>query len=357
MDIKTLAVELQSLGVKVPETYTGRKGGAGPAEGQTIILDGCYLNVPTQSWFVSQSPYSVEMSDGSFVLKKNVDNVLDVSFPDRPKYYDLETKSGVSSEKIALLHGSNCLASTVYQSCAYWNTDMQCKFCGIGLSLDSGETVIEKSPEDLAFAAERAGELDGAKHVTLTTGMRLDNASGIEHLLQCVEKIKNRADIPVHVQICPPEKQDVFDKLKRAGADTIGIHIETCNMDILEHFAPGKARTGLQTYINCWEYAVAVFGRNQVSSFVIAGLGQKLDSVLADAEFLCGIGVFPYVLPLRPVPGTAIEKLRPPLPEDMIIIYEQLSCILKKHGMSSKKSKAGCVRCGACSCLSLFEKE
>jgi len=50
MNFTELRVNLQSLGVNVPEDHAGRKGGAGPSEGQVIIVNGTYISVPTNSW-------------------------------------------------------------------------------------------------------------------------------------------------------------------------------------------------------------------------------------------------------------------------------------------------------------------
>jgi radical SAM protein (TIGR04043 family) len=357
MNLKRLCVELQSLGVRVPEQFSGKKGGAGPSEGNVIMIDGHYISVPTQSWFVASSPYRIEKDGSDFVLFYEQDSVCKIQLPTRPAYYDLETESGIALDKIALIHGSNCLASTVYQDCVYWNTDNRCAFCGIGISLAKEATVLEKEPQDLGYAAEMARRLDNAEHVTLTSGAWADEDQGIDHILRCIESIKSGAAIPVHVQICPPREMDVFDRLKESGADTVGVHIETCSMDILNRIAPPKAHIGWDRYIKSWERAVSVFGKNQVSSFIIAGIGEKPDGILNGAELLCSRDVFPYVLPLRPVPGTVLETNRPPAPEEMIFIYEGLSSLLRKYNLSSDLSKAGCVRCGACSALALFEKE
>jgi len=145
--------------------------------------------------------------------------------------------------------------------------------------------------------------------------------------------------------------------LRAAGADTIGIHIETLDMDILRRVAPAKARCGIERFRAAWQQAVALFGKNQVSSFLIAGLGETAESLIEGAVELCGMGVFPYVLPLRPVPGTRLERERPPSVAYMLEVYAAVAAALQEHGLSSAASRAGCVRCGACSCLSLFEDD
>lgn len=357
MLIKELSVDLQSLGVSVPENFAGRKGGAGPSEGQVLVINGYYINVPTQSWFVKSSPYRIEKTGSSFALLKHNQVISEAGIPPRPRFYDLQTKSGIPLDQIALIHGKDCLASTIFQDCIYWNNDLQCKFCGIGLSFASGATVLEKMPDDLGFAAKKAHQLDSIEHVTLTMGARANEKTGIEHLLNCIRSIKSKLDIPIHIQVCPPQEMNIFDRLKEVGADTVGIHIETCSMEILKKVAPSKARIGLEIFTSSWKHAVAVFGKNQVSSFIIAGIGESPEKVLEGAELLCNLGVFPYLLPLRPVPGTRLEQQKPPLSDTMLLLYEQLAVLLRKHQLSSKLCKAGCVRCGACSSLRLFEKD
>ncbi|MFC1591127.1 MSMEG_0568 family radical SAM protein [Thermodesulfobacteriota bacterium] len=350
-------VELQSLGVRMPRIAAGRAGGAGPSEGQVLIVDGRYITVPAKSWYVDHSPYSVVPNGKALHLLKHDQPICDIALPQRPQFYDQDTTGGVPGEHVALMHGKECFASTVYQHCLYWNSAQQCAFCGIGLSLAGGATVLKKDPAHLAAAAEQAMRLDGARHVTLTTGAQEDEQQTMQHLARCTSMIRSATALPVHVQVCPPERPDDLVMLKDAGADTIGIHIESINADTLRRIAPQKARYGLDGYRKCWEQAVALFGENQVSSFLIAGLDADLDDVVRGAELLCSLGVFPYVLPLRPVPGTQLESWMPPAAEEMSSVYRQVAALLAKHSLSSTQSKAGCVRCGACSALQFFEKE
>jgi len=355
MDLRTVQVELQSLGVRVPDSCPGRRGGAGPAEGQVLVLEGRAVSVPMRSPYVSASPYALEQRGSSLFLMRETAKVGEVFLPARPRYYDLTTPCGVSFEKIALTHGTDCLASTVYQDCVYWKTSAGCAFCGIGLSLEQHSTVLEKAPDDLGLVAEKAASLDGVTHVTLTTGMRISEKTVIGHLAGCVQAIKQQSGLPVHVQLCPPEELSGLEVLRNAGADTIGIHIETFDAGALARSAPAKASRGIKPYILAWKHAVAVFGKNQVSSFLIAGLGEDPASILSGAELLCGLGVFPYLLPLRPIPGTAFAETKPPAPEVMYYLYERLGAMVRGNGLSSRASAAGCVRCGACSAIALFE--
>jgi radical SAM protein (TIGR04043 family) len=349
-----LHVELQSLGVRTPPDLPRRRGGAGPAEGVVIILNGRFLNVPTESSYVASSPFEIKSSNGSLFLFRDGTVIEKVYLPRRPCFYGLKTPDGIFFDKLALVHGKDCFATTVYQDCLYWQSKDTCAFCGIGISLRNHHTVLEKHPEALALVAKHAKLLDNVTHATLTTGIRISERETVCHLARCIAAIKKETNLPIHVQICPPSNMNYIEWLKNAGADTVGIHIESFDRTALKRFAPSKAAFGFDSFISAWKHAVSVFGMNQVSSFIIAGLEEDEKSIIEGAELLCELGVFPYVLPLRPVPGTPLESARPPDPDAMVRVYQQTGVLLKKYGLSTDAFKAGCVKCGACSSICLF---
>jgi biotin synthase-related radical SAM superfamily protein len=139
--------------------------------------------------------------------------------------------------------------------------------------------------------------------------------------------------------------------LANAGADTIGIHIESFDPTVLKEVCPGKAETSLKRYFEIWKHSVKLFGENQVSSFIIAGLGESDDSILEGSARMAEIGVIPFLVPLRPIIGTEFENMSPPNPRRMISLYKRTAEILETYGVNPAKSKAGCVRCGCCSAI------
>lgn len=349
-------VELQSLGVRVSNKEGNREGGAGPAEGSTFIIDGRPVTIPVAGSFVSCSPYHLQKSQGSkYFLYKNNEGVALVDRVTKPEFYGLSTSEGTRYSQIALLHGSDCLASTVIQKCAYWETGKRCRFCGIELSLKQKKTIKKKTPAQLAEVAEAAWERGLVKHVVLTSGTIKQTRREVSYLASCARAIKNRTGLPIHVQFCPPEDYEEMQELKNAGVDTVGIHIESFDFKILSVIAPAKAKAGLKQYAKAWEKAVEIFGKNQVSSFLIAGIGEKEESLIEGGRFLAERGVYPFVVPFRPIPGTLMDMVKPPSPNYMDIIYSEISRIITANNLSFTKNKAGCVRCGACSAITLYE--
>lgn len=354
MEAKDLKVDLLCLGARVVSGVDkGRRGGAGPAAGGMFIFGGTVTNVPTQSWFVSRSPYSVEVESGRYVLRRAGERITEVRFP-VAKFQELTTRDGVPYRKIALLHGSNCVASTTIQTCAYWNTPRRCKFCAIELSLRSGATIAKKSPEQLAEVIAAAQKMDHVTHVTLTTGTTATPDKGIRHLAACATVIKEATGLPIHAQFEPPDDLSVMDLLCDS-VDTIGIHVESFDRAVLKEIAPCKAEISLQQFIEAWKRGVELFGDTQVSSYIIAGLGERDESIIEGSNLLVELGVYPFLVPLRPIPGSDMEQWRPPSPDRMRQLYEVVREILRERGMSWRRNKAGCVRCRACSALADFE--
>nr|QNS30080.1 hypothetical protein GZ26G2_53 [uncultured archaeon GZfos26G2] len=354
METKNLKVDLLCLGARASGLDKGRKAGAGPAAGGMFLFGGTVVNVPTQSWFVAQSPYTVEAENGGrYAIKREGERITEVKFP-QAKFQELKTKDGIPYYKIALLHGANCLATTTIQTCVYWNTAKRCKFCAIELSLKSGATIAKKTPEQLAEVALAAQKLDHVKHVTLTTGTTPTPDKGIDHLLEIASAIKEATGLLIHAQFEPPEDLRIIDRLSDS-VDTVGIHGECFDREVLKHVAPCKAEIPFQHYVDAWKRSVDVFGDSQVSSYVIAGLGESDESIISGSKLLAELGVYPFIVPLRPIPGSMLEKEKPPSPDRMRAIYEQVAVILRDTGVSQKKNKAGCVRCRACSALPDFE--
>ena len=353
--IEELKTEVQSLGVRISLGTGGgcriREGGAGPAEGATLLLDGTPASVPAFSGFVSASPFRLECIRGGWALFRGEERIdLPVALPCEPPFYRESTAEGVPYRKIALMHGVDCLASTVLQACSYWGTRSACRFCGVGLSWKAGKTVLRKEPGLLADVAREAKKA-GARHVTLTAGSTKERRVEWQLFREAARAIRKAANLPVHVQVMPPITTRQMEMLREDGVASIGIHLESFDPAVLRKTAPCKASIPMEEYVRAWEDAVAVFGRNQVSSFLLMGLGEDPRSLLDGCERLASIGVYPYLVPFRPIPGTSLAHRKPIRPECAKEIYGEAARILEAQDLHWCAVRAGCVRCRGCSAL------
>lgn len=352
----TLLTELQSYGVRIEGNLGGRRGGAGPSDAGFVWVEGYPVSFPFASGFVATSPFALRREDdGGWGLYRGDRRLAGAEVPPRPRIYDLTTSDGIPYWQIALLH-LDSLASTVIQTCVYWGKEEQCRFCGIELSLEAERTIPVKKPEHLAEVAVAAKELDGAADFTLTTGTTRGPDKGALYSGRCAEAVKEASGLPVQVQFEPPEDLSVLRTVKDMGADSVGIHIESFDPEVLAWVAPAKARTGVEGYFRAWERAVEAFGPGQVSTYVILGMGEDPEITVAGCRRAVDMGVYPFVVPLRPIPGSLMEDLAPPAADYMESMYRQIVPYVLSRGLGSWDVRAGCARCQACSVMGAFEQ-
>ena len=353
-DVSSLIMDVQARGLRVEAEMERRSGGAGPTDSGMLWIEGYPVTAPTGNATAATSPYLLKAEDDGYGIYRDDVRVASARAEQRPRFYDLKTADGISYEKIALLH-LDSLASTVVQTCAYWGNADQCTFCGIGLSLESGRTIVKKTPEMLAEVAVAARDLDGAVDATLTTGSSRGVDRGARYVGRCGQAVKEASGLPVEVQFEPPLDLDVINEVGDMGIDSVGIHVETFDPLVLARVAPAKAASGIESYFAAWERAVKVFGEGQVSTYVILGMGEDPEVTIAGARRAIDIGVYPFVVPLKPVAGSLMEDWPSPSREYVEPIYRRIQAYMTLRGMNSGTAKAGCARCQACSGLKSLE--
>jgi radical SAM protein (TIGR04043 family) len=339
-------VDIAVRGVRV-DAPVARRGGAGPSDDGHLVVNGANAALPIDS----ESPYVVR--DGR-LWDGTVDTGLSIQVVRRPKFYDLVTADGVPYNQIALLHGADVLATTVVQTCIRYVEAERCRFCTIEESLRAGTTVPVKTPDQLAEVAQAAVRLDGVKQMVLTTGTSAGADRGARHLARCVRAVRAAVPtLPIQVQCEPPADLSALAELHDAGATAIGIHVESLDDEVRRRWMPGKARTSLADYEAAWDEAVRLFGRNRVSTYLLIGLGDDTDALVAGAGRLIERGVYPFVVPFRPMRGTLAHRdgIAGPTPALVREVTARVAELLRQAGMVGADQQAGCAACGACGVL------
>ena len=165
MDLE-LQAELAVTGLRSAPPVR-RRAGAGPSDdGHWRVAGRGVATLP----MAPSSPFEVD-EHGSLLRSGTVVHDATVEPVERPRFYDLRTADGIPYGKLARLHGSDVLATTVVQTCIRYDAeDTRCRFCTIEESLKAGATTQVKLPEQLAEVAEAAVRLDGVRQVVMTTG-------------------------------------------------------------------------------------------------------------------------------------------------------------------------------------------
>ncbi len=359
-----LLSELQSRGLRMGAAATGapsRTGGAGPTDHKAVTVLGTTIMVPVHTRTATASPFTTGAPDpisGGVPLYENGSQIAEVAFPPEPRFYARKTADGIPYWKIAQLHSKDVLATTLLQTCIrYGNAATKCQFCAIGESLKAGRTIARKSPEQLAEVAAAARQLDGVRNVVLTTGTPPTPDRGCTVLAEAAAAIKAATGLPIQAQSEPPADFFWFARLRAAGVDSLGMHLEAWDESVRRQIMPGKATVPVAYYLRAFRAAVAVFGRGQVSTYLLAGLGDTADGLVAAARQLIDLGVYPFIVPFVPVSGTPLAAHPSPDPSFLRAVLGPVGEMLADAGMTSDTVKAGCAKCAACSSLSSFEKK
>ena len=333
----------------------GRKGGAGPLGGRYFLFEnGTLVNIAL--WDdSSRTDLILKKKDKEFFIiaddEKN-ERYTRLKLVKEPEYYDPKyvTTDGIQMKKVALVHGVDCLASTIYQKCKYWACGEACTFCGIELSLINDNTILEKTPEQMIEVIKVARNEGRCAHMTLTSGTEETKDKGAERYIDLLKQVKKSfPNLPLHVQIEPLENFEYLYRLKKAGADTIGIHIETLNDNIRKEITPGKYAIPYSTFEKNWIKSVEIFGKNQVETFILTGFGEPYEELITKLEKVISIGVIPFITPARSIPG--LKSLPLTNVKELLRIYSEAAKMMKKYKINPLENKAGCVRCGGCSAI------
>jgi radical SAM protein (TIGR04043 family) len=359
--LSSLLDDLQVMGMQLIDGSEGvsRNGGAGPSDHKAVRIGGHVVMVPVFTRQSRESPFVARQRtfDGRWGLVRDGVWVCEIEYVTQPSFYRKSTADGVPYWKIATLHGRDVLATTVLQNCIrYANAATSCQFCAIGLSLQARTTIPRKTPQQLAEVAKAAVELDGVTHMVLTTGTPPGADRGAAILTESASAIKAAVALPLQGQCEPPDDDAWFVRLAEAGIDTLGMHLEAVSDAVRQRVMPGKAGVPVSRYLSAFRAAVRVFGRGQVTTYILAGLGDTVSEILEMSAKVAALGVYPFVVPFVPLGGTALANHPAPKTEFMRELLDRVAVIIAEAGLHSQGSKAGCGRCGACSTLRTREE-
>ena len=355
-----LKVAMITRGVLLPSIDSiARTGGAGPTLGRYFLINNkIVVNAPVRSGEQAKQFHALNLeriSEDRYHIVDFEGKTPEIVLAKRPDFYQMQLTDGTPMTHIALVHGVDCLATTLVQHCAYFDSGLQCQYCSIPVSLEQGNTILHKSPDQFLEVLQQAQGEGCATHLTLTMGSPNREDRGIQEYVDFVSTIRQHSTIPIHVQLEPPEPLDLLDELKEAGIDTVGIHLETYSDTLRAKFCPGKFKhASFVDYQNAWRRAVALFGRGQVDTFILLGLGETSQELHQGFETTVKLGVIPVPVPCRPNPGSKMEGQIPNYVENLdkiVDIYLDCARLLHQYKLNPMQHLAGCIRCTGCTAI------
>jgi biotin synthase-related radical SAM superfamily protein len=124
-----------------------------------------------------------------------------------------------------------------------------------------------------------------------------------------VKGIKQRCPVAVSVS-CQPFNKENITLLRDAGVDRLGIALDGATEAIVN-----RVKGGCISYAHQFELfseALSVFGKGNVSTHVIVGLGETEKEAVETIQRCVDLGVLPALFAFTPIRGTALEHNSPP---------------------------------------------
>jgi len=135
-----------------------------------------------------------------------------------------------------------------------------------------------------------------------------------DDVLSVVSSIRAKCTVPISVS-CQPVNTETMKKLAQEGVERIGIPLDAANEEIFDKIK-GKQAKGPYSWkkqLQTLENAVQIFGKGNVSTHLIVGLGETEKDMISAIQHCVDIGVYPGLFAFTPISGTVLEFSAPPM--------------------------------------------
>ncbi len=236
---------------------------------------------------------------------------------------------------------------------AFFNLDPRCMFrCAYCNSprLDPSEDKHLSVGKVLEMIRESMQEYD-VRCVSFTSGVVGSIDETVGRIADAVRAVRTeypymRIGVEPYVSC---RKQ--IELLRNSGADEIKINLETPDRDIFAKVCPDLDFDGIWSLLRD---ASEIFGRWNVISNIIYGMGESDELLERTMDRMCSMGVIPGLRALRLNTinignmENAVGVLDRVSPERAIGLAEIQKRCLEKYGLSHMPSRTMCMECGCC---------
>ena len=300
-----------------------------------IAFGNTNVNVSVAEHFSTSSPYMMYEKDGKFYIKKD-------EFNFEIKFFGSLPKTNTMLDDMARLHSTDCINIWPSTNCCYDKDGIKCKFCSI-----EKETEKPIDIDVLAPAIQKLLSETPTGMLNFSGATYKDPDTMVDYWISLVKKIREFSKCKIAIEFAPPKDLEKLVLLKQAGLDVAIMNLEIANPKLRKIICPGKSGISYEHYYKAFRKAVELFGKNRVSSVLIGGLQPKED-IITECEKMASIGVFPTIMPYRPLDNCNEKKEYLCTPEELREMSIELGKILVKYDLNYLEQE-GCTKCGGCS--------
>ena len=236
---------------------------------------------------------------------------------------------------------------------AFFNLDPRCMYrCAYCTSplLDPSDDKHLSTERIMEMLRESVSQFD-VRAVSFTSGVVGSVDGTVDRFVEAVSAVRAEyPDMPIGVEPYVTSREHI-QRLRDAGADEIKINLEAARRDVFAKACPDLDYDGIWDLLR---EAVEVFGRGNVVSNIIYGMGETEADLDVVMERMCRMGVLPGLRALR-----VNEMNRPRLieagvrwqkvtPQKAVMLAEMQMAAMKRHGLTTENCRTMCFACGCC---------
>lgn len=294
------------------------------------------INISVAEAFSSVSPYVLLKRDGEYrIVGDGWDEVIRF-FPQLPH-------TGTVLDDIARLHSEGCINIWPSTTCCYDEPGSKCQFCSLEAAADA-----PMDPEELCDGLRRLMAQVPKDYMLNFSGGTYRNPDWMaDYWIDLARRIREFSDCNITVEFAPPMDLDKLQEMKDAGIGVAIMNLEIASPELRRRICPGKSRITYEHYHAAFRRAVEVFGWGMVSSVLIGGIQPKED-IMKECEIMASEGVFPTIMPFRPMDNCELYGFKRCEPEELVEMSEHLGALLHRYRLDYTRQE-GCTKCGGCS--------
>jgi len=153
-------------------------------------------------------------------------------------------------------------------------------------------------------------------------------------LVNLTRLIHSRSNVPISLS-CPPFTKAQFKELAEAGADRISIALDAATEQLFNKVKGTETKSPYQwkQQHQALKEAVEVFGKNQVYTHLIVGLGETEREIVETTQQCTDQGIIPSLFAFTPIQGTSLANM----PQPPVETYRRVQ--LARHLIIHRKTR------------------
>ncbi|MDD6216322.1 MAG: radical SAM protein [Roseburia sp.] len=332
--------------------FSGEKNDKTPFS--LLLRDGTSVLTGGAAGFGKRDPLVVDVVDDKIVLTDNGEVLEEVSYWEKPDFYEKFTSSGEPMWHVAWARPQR-IDLNPHQYCQFWNTPGHgCKYCSIAATYKSSDKPQYVNLDDIEETVKEALKQPGRfTSIFLTGGTILSGKELLDdevdlyiNILQRIGKNFGGKRFPSQLIGTAFNRRQLQRIHDETGLMSYTADIEVLNAELFDWICPGKsAKIGYEEWKDRLYQAVDIFGKGYVNTGLVAGVEmakpkgfiseeESLGKVLEEAEELCRHGVAPVGCVWTVAPGSIFFKQETPSLEYYVRLAKGFDGLRRKYDIS-----------------------